>query len=263
MGVGYAAYAAAFVIGTSAAGFVIEAAGLRAPFGLYLLTSALTLLLILLLGGEAAAAHEAAHDGWRAHGSERAAALDPGRARRQRVLAYGTGFVYVFGLGVVLAFLPAYAADRGLPARAVGLLLGAYWVARFVGSLGIGAATAVVGRRAVLCGALLAGAAGAGLIALPAAGTAALALGVVIVGLSAGACAPTCVGLIADHVRETDRGMAMGLFEAACGTSILIGGLAGGFAAESLGAAAPYLMFAGLAVAWTLVLSRRLSTPAS
>jgi MFS family permease len=259
MGVGYAAYAAAFVIGTSAAGFVIEAAGLRAPFGLYLLTSALTLLLILLLGGKPVAEHE----GWRTHGSAETAALDPARARRQRVLAYGTGFVYVFGLGVILAFLPAYAADRGLPARAVGLLLGAYWVARFVGSLGIGAATAVVGRRAVLCGALLAGAAGAGLIALPAAGTAALALGVVIVGLSAGACAPTCVGLIADHVRETDRGMAMGLFEAACGTSILIGGLAGGFAAESLGAAAPYLMFAGLAVAWTLVLSRRLSTPAS
>jgi MFS family permease len=255
MGVGYAAYAAAFVIGTSAAGFVIEAAGLRMPFGLYLATSALTVVLIAVVGGKPAGERE----GSPVHDSTAARAWDPAAARRQRALAYGTGFVYVFGLGVVLAFLPAYAADRGLSPPGVGLLLGAYWVARFVGSLGTGTLAAAVGRRAVLRGALLGGAAGAVLVSVPAGGTAALTLGVVALGLSAGACAPTCVGHIADHVREADRGMAMGLFEAACGVSILMGGLLGGYAAEILGAAAPYLAFAGLAVGWTLVLARGFS----
>src|SRR5438309_10158268 len=51
MGVAYGAYAAAFVVGTSAAGFVIEAAGLRAPFALYLGTATVALVLILALSG--------------------------------------------------------------------------------------------------------------------------------------------------------------------------------------------------------------------
>jgi len=81
-------------------------------------------------------------------GAPRIVVADPAAARTQRLLAYGTGFVYVFGLGTVLAFLPAYAADRGLSPRAVGLLLGAYWVARLMGSLGAGRLSDRLGRRA-------------------------------------------------------------------------------------------------------------------
>src|SRR5262245_43243622 len=51
MGVGYGAYAAAFVIGTAAAGYVIEVAGLRMPFALYLGTSAVTLGLVMAMPG--------------------------------------------------------------------------------------------------------------------------------------------------------------------------------------------------------------------
>ena len=51
MGVAYGAYAAAFVVGSSVGGFVIEGFGLRAPFALYLATSALAAILVLALGG--------------------------------------------------------------------------------------------------------------------------------------------------------------------------------------------------------------------
>jgi MFS family permease len=262
MGVGYAAYAAAFVVGSSAGGFLIDAAGLRVPFAVYLGTSAATVLLVLALTGRGGDARRApapdtppdAAGGPATPADE----VDPPGARRQRLLAYGTGFVYVFGLGVVLTFLPAYASDRGLSARGVGLLLGAYWVARVAGSLGIGRVALRVGRRAVLTGALAAGAVAAVLIALPA-GTTLLLLGAAGLGLTAGICAPTCVGHIADHVRHADRGIAMGLFEAACGVSMLLGGLLGGRAAQTLGPAAPYLMFAVLAAGWSLVVARRLA----
>lgn len=257
MGVGYGAYAAAFVIGTSAAGFVIEAAGLRAPFAIYVGTAAAAVVLILALSGRGAREPSASEETRR---GPRLAPVDPTMARAQRLLAYGTGFVYVYGLGTVLAFLPAHAADRGLSPRSVGLLFGGYWVARLVGSLGAGRVSDLLGRRAVLLPALLVAAVSAGLVAVPGA-IAALVVGSMGLGLAAGACAPACVGLVADYVSAADRGLAMGLFEASCGVSILISGLVGGYSAQALGAEAPYLVVAGLALAWTIVLARRLAPP--
>src|SRR5262249_34035463 len=123
MGVGYGAYAAAFFVGTSAAGFVIEAAGLRAPVVIYLTTALVSVLLLFLVPVRHAPVEPVSAP----LGSGRAARPGPrlpaAAARRQRGLAYGTGFVYVFGLGTVLSFLPAFGADRGLSPRAVGLLL--------------------------------------------------------------------------------------------------------------------------------------------
>jgi MFS family permease len=250
MGIGYGAYAAAYVVGTSLAGFLIEGAGARAPFSLSLATAlaAAGLILSLPAGGPAAEPPDG-----------RVPTATGGRtpARGPRVLAYATGFVYVFGLGTVMAFLPAYAADRGLGAAEVGLLLGAYWVARLVGSVAAGRLSDRLGRRAALVPAMLANAAGALLVGLPA-GTPGLVAGAVGLGLAAGACAPACVGLIADHVCPEDRGTAMGLFEAACGVSILLAGFTGGHVAESFGPGVPYLVVAGLAGGWTLVLARHL-----
>jgi MFS family permease len=253
MGVAYGAYAGAFVVGTSVAGFVIETAGFRAPFVLYLATAALAAVLVLALarpGRAGPQAHVAAR-------TPRIVAVDPGRAREQRVLAYLTGFVYVFGLGTVLSFLPVHAADRGLAPGGVGLVLGSYWLARLAGSLAAGRLSDRIGRRLVLVPALaLTGVAGVA-VAAPA-GIALLAAGTVGLGLAAGACAPTCVGLIADHVDAADRGMAMGLFEAACGASMLLAGAAGGFAAQAWGGEAPYVLVSALGFAWMLVLGRRL-----
>jgi len=182
---------------------------------------------------------------------------NPRFARTRRVLAYTTGFIYVYGLGTVLAFLPAYGADRMLSPRGVGLLLGAYWIARVIGSLGAGRLSDALGRRLVLLPAMFATVVGAGLVVAPL-GVVPLFLGAVALGLAAGACAPTCVGLIADHVSAEQRGTAMGLFEAACGVSILASGLVGGFAAEGLGGEAPYVIVGGLALMWAGVLARTL-----
>jgi MFS family permease len=255
MGVAYGAYAAAFVVGTSLGGFVIEAFGLRAPFGLYLATAALSVILVATLaGGETAGPETGRHE--RAV-TPRIVTADPAWARTQRALAYATGFVYVYGLGTVLAFLPAYGTDRALSPRGVGLLLAAYWVARVVGSLGAGRMSDTLGRRLVLLPAMLVTVIGAGLVLLPL-GPSTLFLGAMALGLAAGASAPTCVGLIADHVSAADRGMAMGLFEAACGVSILASGLLGGWAAEAFGGEAPYLIVGALALAWAGVLARTL-----
>ena len=255
MGVGYGAYAAAFVVGSSLGGFVVEAFGLRAPFVLYVGTAALAVLLVTgLVGAEASGRQEAEHGG---AATPRIVTTDPVRARTRRALAYATGFVYVYGLGTVLAFLPAYGADRALSPRGVGLLLAAYWVARVVGSLGAGRVSDALGRRLVLVPAMLVMAGGAGLIVAPL-GRWALFLGSVALGLASGASAPTCVGLIADHVSAADRGMAMGLFEAACGVSILASGLLGGYAAEALGGETPYLIVGALALVWAGVLARSL-----
>ncbi len=255
MGVAYGAYALAFVVGTAVGGFVVEAFGLRAPFALYLGTAALSVGLVAgLAGGETAGPLAARHG---AAATPRIVTTNPALSRTRRGLAYATGFVYVYGLGTVLAFLPVYGSDRALSPRHVGLLLAGYWIARVVGSLGAGRVPDALGRRVVLVSAMVVTGAGAGLVVAPV-GPWALFLGAMALGLAAGASAPTCVALIADHVSAADRGIAMGLFEAACGVSILVSGLVGGFAAEALGGEAPYLIAGALALAWTGVLGRAL-----
>jgi MFS family permease len=255
MGVAYGAYALAFVVGTGVGGFIIEALGLRAPFAFYLATAALSVLLVsVLAGGETADGRAARHG---AAATPRIVTTDPAWARSRRGLAYATGFVYVYGLGTVLAFLPAYGADRGLSPRSVGLLLAAYWVARVVGSLGAGRVADALGQRLVLVPAMLVTVAGAGLV-VASLGSWTLFPGAVALGLAAGASAPTCVALIADHVSAADRGVAMGLFEAACGVSILASGLLGGYAADAFGGEVPYLIVGVLALGWAGVLGRAL-----
>ena len=255
MGVAYGAYAAAFVVGSSLGGFVIESFGLRAPFVLYIATSALAVVLVAVLAGGQTGDPEVTRHGVAV--TPRIVTTQPALARTRRVLAYATGFVYVYGLGTVLAFLPAFGADRALSPRGVGLLVASYWIARVVGSLGAGRVSDTVGRRLVLVPAMLVMTAGAGLLVAPF-GFGTLFLGAVALGLAAGASAPTCVGLIADHVSAEQRGTAMGLFEAACGVSILASGLVGGFAAEGLGGEAPYVIVGILALVWAGVLVRLL-----
>jgi len=256
MGVGYGAYAAAYVVGSPAAGFAMEAAGLRAPFVLYLCTTLAALGLLLATPG-----HRTRPD----RGDPKPASRRTPRtardvaARRQRVLAYGTGFVYVYALGTVLPFLPAYATDRGFTPRAVGLLLGAYWGGRVVASFIAGRLSDRWGRRAILMPALLGSALAGILVAVPL-GPAMLVLGTLGLGVAAGACAPTCVGLIADHVAPADRGIAMGLFESACGVAFILAGFLGGQVAFAIGPGVPYLLVGGLAVLWTPILALRISS---
>jgi MFS transporter, DHA1 family, multidrug resistance protein len=257
MGIAYGSYAAAFVIGTSSAGFVIAAAGLRAPFFVYLGTALAAFGVFLAMPVQ----RSTAEDGTtiRAGASARFGTFHNGSARRQRVLGYVTGFVYVFGLGTVLAFLPAYAADRGFAPQAVGLLLGGYWCGRMLASVTAGRLSDRWGRRAILVPALIGSAAGGCLVAMPL-GTVVFFAGTIILGVTSGACAPVCIGLIADHTAPADRGIAMGLFECSCGLSFILAGFIGGQAAYALGAHVPYLIMAAIAALWAPLLSRQITS---
>ncbi len=255
MGVGYGSYAAAYVIGSSVAGFVMEAAGPRAPFMIYLGTALAALGLLLVPPASRTTPERGDTD---QVGLRTGRFVDDSAARRQRLLAYGTGFVYVYGLGTVLAFLPAYAADRGFTPHAVGLLLAAYWGGRVAASFIAGRLSDRWGRRAILLPALLDSALAGALVAAPL-GPAALFLGTLGLGIAAGACAPTCIGLIADHVAPEDRGIAMGLFESACGVAFILAGFLGGHLAYALGPRAPYLLVGGFAAMWTPILVRWIS----
>jgi MFS family permease len=249
MGVAYGAYAGAFVVGTAAAGFLIGAGGPPAAFAVALAAASLTGILIALAIRPRPASTTAAV------GGPAAAPPDTSGETRNLRLACATGFVYVFGLGTVLAFLPVYAADRGLAPRAVGLLVASYWLARLLGSVATGHLSDRLGRRAVLVPGLLVGAVGGVLLALPA-GAPSLVAGTVALGLTAGACGPATIGLIADHAAAARRGRAMGLFEGSCGLAFIVSGLAGGRLADALGAPAPYLLVAALTVAWAAGLQR-------
>src|SRR5262249_6029638 len=117
-------------------------------------------------------------------------------------------------------------------------------------------------RRTVLVPAVLLSAGGALLVGLPL-GTLALFVGALALGFTSGACAPVCIGLIADHVVPANRGIAMGLFEGACGLSFILSGVIGGHAADALGPGAPYLVVALLAAGWTPVLARQVARQAA
>jgi MFS family permease len=178
----------------------------------------------------------------------------PGDDPAQRILAYGTGFVYAFALGTIISFLPPYAADRGLSPPLVGLLLCTYWVGRVAASFTVGRLSDRWGRRAHLIPGVLATGMAAAVVGASG-GAALLFLGTLVLGLATGSCAPACIGLIADHTPPARRGTAMGIFECSCGTSWVVAGLLGGQAADAFGGKAPYALAAALASAWTVVLA--------
>ncbi len=199
----YGAYAAAFVVGSSLGGFVIEAFGLRAPFALYLATSALAAILVLALAGGEAADPEARHG---VAVTPRIVSTDPAWARSRRALAYATGFVYVYGLGTCWRSCRPTGRTGRCRRAASGSCSGTYWIARVVGSLGAGRVSDAWAARLVLVPAMLAMARGRRRSSWSPAGIWALFLGAVALGLAAGASAPTCVGLIADHASADTAG---------------------------------------------------------
>ena len=231
MGVAYGAYALAFVVGTSVGGFVVEAFGLRAPFVLYLGTAG-------ALGDPRRDARGRRDGGARGRPPPRGrdaadrhdgpgARRGPGarsRTRRASCTSTGSG--------------PSSRSCRCTGRTARSRRDGSGSSSPRTGSRGSSAPSAPGACRTrsvaalVLVPAMLVTGAGAGLVVAPL-GTGALFLGAMALGLAAGASAPTCIALIADHVSAADRGIAMGLFEAACGVSILASGLIGGFAAEA------------------------------
>lgn len=80
-------------------------------------------------------------------------------------------------------------------------------------------------------------------------GTWELLAGVILTGIAIGAAFPISVALISDHISESVRGFAMGIFETACGAGVMLGAAIGGLLADMYSPNAPYVMAAAVNLA--------------
>lgn len=182
-----------------------------------------------------------------------APAAMPGRASRLVLLA--TVFFDLLGFGIVIPFLPMYAARLGVGAGAIGLILSAYSAMQFICAPLLGRLSDRIGRRPVIMLGLL----GSSLSYLIYAFASSFA-GLLISRAVHGACAATistAQAYIADTTEESKRAHAMGMIGAAFGLGFVLGPALGGL----LGAASlrtPVLFAAALTFANLIFAALRL-----
>jgi DHA1 family multidrug resistance protein-like MFS transporter len=167
---------------------------------------------------------------------------------KQVFLAYVLGITYTIGLGALLTFFSVFAKTLGATVFLVGGLFAFFWTGRILGSYGGGRLSDKHGRGLVAIGAMLGSTVGFIVIAVSN-GIWALLVGVIVTGLSIGATFPVGVALISDHINESLRGFAMGIFETACGAGVMLGAAIGGILADMYSPNAPYLMAAAVNLA--------------
>ena len=170
--------------------------------------------------------------------------MAPGGA--SRVILFATVFFDLLGFGIVIPFLPMYAARLGVGAGAIGLLLSAYSITQFIFAPLLGRLSDRIGRRPIIMLGLL----GSSLSYLIYGFTNSFA-GLLISRAVHGACAATistAQAYVADTTEESKRAQAMGMIGAAFGLGFVLGPAIGGL----LGAVslrAPVLFAAALTFA--------------
>jgi DHA1 family multidrug resistance protein-like MFS transporter len=132
------------------------------------------------------------------------------RDRTIRITALAEGSLY-FAYGSLQAFLPLYAASRGLDAATIGLIFGAQGVTSLVSRPYLGRWSDRIGRRPVIVGGLCVAA--FVLLVVPWQSTAwsLLVLGGLF-GFATGAVTPASNALISDVARAGNLGAALGVF---------------------------------------------------
>ena len=128
------------------------------------------------------------------------------RGMWQALLAGGT---VLAALDLLSMFLPLWAKDRGISIGVVGVLLTIRGVFVLVSRLGLTQLMRVVGRRALLASALLAGA--ASLVALPFVGLVGAIVVMIVLGLGLGISQPLTMSWITAVAAPGTRGAALGL----------------------------------------------------
>ena len=170
--------------------------------------------------------------------------MAPGGA--SRVILFATVFFDLLGFGIVIPFLPMYAARLGVGAVAIGLLLSAYSITQFIFAPLLGRLSDRIGRRPIIMLGLL----GSSLSYLIYGFTNSFA-GLLISRAVHGVCAATistAQAYVADTTEESKRAQAMGMIGAAFGLGFVLGPAIGGL----LGAVslrAPVLFAAALTFA--------------
>lgn len=178
--------------------------------------------------------------------SSRRAAPDAQSGRVARLILFATVFFDLLGFGIVIPFLPMYAARLGIGAGAIGLLLSAYSIMQFIFAPLLGRLSDRIGRRPII----MLGLFGSSLSYLIYGFTDSFA-GLLISRAVHGTCAATistAQAYVADTTEESRRAHAMGMIGAAFGLGFVLGPAIGGL----LGAVSlrtPVLFAAGLTFA--------------
>jgi MFS transporter, DHA1 family, tetracycline resistance protein len=143
-----------------------------------------------------------------------------------RLILFATVFFDLLGFGIVIPFLPMYAARLGMGAGSIGLILSAYSIMQFIFAPLLGRLSDRIGRRPIIMLGLL----GSSLSYLIYGFTDSFA-GLLISRAVHGACAATistAQAYIADTTEESKRAHAMGLIGAAFGLGFVLGPAIGG-----------------------------------
>lgn len=148
--------------------------------------------------------------------------------------------------------LPLYAAAHGATATGVGAIVAAHMLAAALGSIPLGRASDLWGRRALLLVGIILSAVTS--LVLPLAEDA-VALGVIygIAGLGVAAFTPSALSMVGDAAAATSAGRAFAWYTIAHYGAIGLGSFLGGVVAHAAGFRAAFLVSAGL-LAVTLVL---------
>jgi DHA1 family tetracycline resistance protein-like MFS transporter len=152
-------------------------------------------------------------------------------ARPTKLILFVTVFTDLLGFGIVIPFLPLFAARLGVGAAGVGAVLAAYSAMQFMFAPILGNLSDRVGRRPVLLFGLAGSAVGYALY-----GYSASFLGLLLSRVVHGACAATvstAQAYMADITPEEQRAHAMGLIGAAFGLGFVLGPAIGGLLGHS------------------------------
>lgn len=235
MGFATVSYAIAFGAGSLSGGAIAEALGYKSAFIVYLAFAVLSIPIAVSLRDPARTASKATEE-------NRGLNFDELKSK-EVVMACVLGVTYTLGLGTLLTFFPVFAKTLGATVFLIGILSAFFWIGRIIGSYGGGHLSDKHGRGMVAAGALLMATTGFITIAVSN-GTWELLAGVILTGIAIGAAFPISVALISDHVSESARGFAMGIFETACGAGVMLGAAIGGLLADKYSPNAPYVLAA-------------------
>lgn len=182
-------------------------------------------------------------------GRDRPGRSRPGRDGPDRTalgIVYFTVFLDLLGFGIILPWLPYYAAELGASGVGLGFLFTAYSLAQLVGAAVLGRLSDRHGRRPIMLLSLAGSAAGLVFCGL-ATTLLALCLARAVAGLFGGSIS-IAQAYVADVTRRDERARYMGLVGASIGLGFVIGpALGAGFIALGLGFPAVAFTAAGLA----------------
>jgi len=237
MGFATVSYAIAFGVSSLSGGAIANALGYKPAFIIYLTFAILSIPIAISLPNPVRAAPKATKENPRLNLAE--------MKSTGVVMACVLGITYTVGLGTLLTFFPVFAKMLGVTVFLIGVMSAFFWIGRILGSYSGGRLSDKHGRETVAVGAMLMSTVGFIIIAVSN-GTWELLTGVILTGIAIGAAFPISVALISDHISESSRGFAMGIFETACGAGVMLVAAIGGLLADMYSPNAPYLIAASV-----------------